>query len=288
MNQPPTEGLVPALSNVANRRARSVTSAVLAVVLAAALAAGAGLHRAPYLLAVGAVQAVLVAAWWTTVRPPGRTGVAVVGAAAAVAADVAVLLAGGGTLDPVLGVVAMAFVVAAVTQLLRGVARSGVTESFGSTMLLTVCGCALAGAVALRERPGGPDVLAVVVTAAGVGLAVAHLVDSVRAVPELSPGTGRGGLGVALGGAAGAFAAGVVGEFVVVPGLQSPVAAALVGGLVALTAVLVDVGQDCAAVGREQAGERVPPSWLGAALGPSWGLVAAVVGAYVVGNVVLA
>jgi hypothetical protein len=80
----------------------------------------------------------------------------------------------------------------------------------------------------------------------------------------------------------------VVGGFVVIPGLQSPVVAALVGGLVALTAVLVDVGQDCAAVGREQAGERVPPSWLGAALGPSWGLVAAVVGAYVVGNVVLA
>jgi hypothetical protein len=54
-----------------------------------------------------------------------------------------------------------------------------------------------------------------------------------------------------------------------------------------LTAILVDVGQDCAAVGRERAGEHVPSSWAAAALGPAWGTVVAAVGAYVVGNVVL-
>jgi hypothetical protein len=211
----------------------------------------------------------------------------VVAGGAAVAADAGVLLLGGGTLGPVLGVVAVAFVATVVAQLARGVGRVGVTEAFGSTMLLVVCCAALAAALALRDRPGGPDVLAVCLAAAGAGLVLAHAADAVRPVPELSPGTGRGGIGVALGAVAGAGAAVAVARVVVLPDGMSVGYTALVGVIVALTAVLVGVGQVCAAVGREQAGEQVPPSWLGTALGPVWGVVAAVVGAYVVGNVVL-
>jgi hypothetical protein len=287
MSQRTAEGMPPVPSGAPPGRRRAGTSAALAAILASAVGAGAALDRGPYLLLVGAVQALLVVAWWTTVRPPGRTGVAAVAAGAAIAADLAVLLAGNGTLEPVLAVVAMAFVATVVAQLLRGVGRSGVTEAFGSTMLLTVCCCALAAPLALRDRPGGTGVVAVVLAAAGAGLVVAHLADAIRPVPELSPGTGRGGVGVALGGAAGAVSAGIVAGLVAVPDVRSPVVAALVGALIALTAILVDVGQDCAAVGRKRAGEHVPSSWAAAALGPAWGTVVAAIGAYVVGNVVL-
>jgi hypothetical protein len=266
-------------------RRESVLAAATAAALTAALAGGAGLPGGPYLLLVVAVQALLVAGWWTVIRPPGRTAVVTVAGGAAVAADLAVLRAGGGTLGPVLGVVALAFVATVVAQLVRGVGRVGVTESIGSTKLLTVCCCALAGALALHQRPGGPAVTAVCLAATGAGLVLAHVADAVRPLPELSAGTGRGGIGVGAGAVAGAAVAAVVAR--AVPGGLSAGYAGPVGGLLALTAVLVGVGQACAVVGREQAGERVPVSWLGTTLGPVWGLLTGVVGAYVVGNVVL-
>jgi hypothetical protein len=290
MSQPTAEGISPPPPEravAAPGRAESALSALVAAGLTGAVAAGAGLPGGPYLLVVAAVQALLIAAWWTTVRPSGRTAAAVVATGAAVAADLAVLLAGGGTIGPVVGVVAVAFVATVVAQLARGVGRAGITESFGSTMLLTVLCCALAAATALRERPGGPDVIALCVAAAGAGLVVAHLADAVRSRPELSPGTGRGAIGIFLGGVAGGAAAVAMTRIVTVPDVLAHVYAAPVGVLVALTAVLVDVGQVCALVGRERAGEPVPVSWLGPVLGPGWGVVAAVVGAYVVGNVVL-
>jgi hypothetical protein len=288
MSQPTGEILAaPYPSAAAPGRREAALSALVAAALAAAVGGGAGLAPAPYLLLVAVVQAVLVAAWSVTVRPPGRTAVVVVAAAAAVAADIAVLAEGGGTVTPVLGVVAVAFVATVVAQLVRGVDRTGVTESFGSTVLLTVCCCALAAALALRERPGGPGVVAVCLGAAGVAMVVAHLLDAVRPFPEVSPGTRRGVLGVALGAVAGSVAAMGVAALVALPDGFSALYVALVGGIVALTAVLVGVGQVCAAVGREQAGEPVPPSPFGLWLGPAWGIVAAVVGAYVVGNVVL-
>jgi hypothetical protein len=290
MSQPPTGDTLaapypPATAAPGPREA--VLSAVVAAVFAVAIGGGAGLAPGPYLLLVGAVQAALVAAWWATVRPPGRTTVVVVATVAAVAADIAVLSRGGGTVAPVLGVVAVAFVATVVAQLVRGVGRVGVTESFGSTMLLTVCCCALAAALALRERPGGPGIVAVCLGATGAGLVVAYLLDAVRPFPEVSPGTRRGGLGVAVGAVVGAVAGVGAARLVAVPDGFTPLYAGLVGGIVTLTAVLVGVGQVCAAVGREQAGESVPASPLGLALGPAWGIVAAVVGAYVVGNVVL-
>jgi hypothetical protein len=257
---------------------------VVAAVLATAVGAGVLLGPGPYLLLVGATQAVLIAAWWSAVRPPGRTAAAVVAGAAAVAADLAVLRDGGGTLEPVVGVVALAFVATVVAQLTRGVGRAGVTESFGSTMLLTVCCVGLAAPLALHARPDGPPVVGICLAAAGAGLVFAHLADAVSPVPELSPGTGRGGIGVALGGAGGAFAAGVVAGSVT--DTVSPVVGSLLGGVIALTAVLLGVGQVCATVGRERAGERVPASWATIALAPAWGVVAAAVGAYVVGNVI--
>ncbi|HEY0357168.1 MAG TPA: hypothetical protein VGD11_01220 [Mycobacteriales bacterium] len=274
-------------SSAAPDRRAAVLSAAIAAVLALAVGMGAGLAPGPYLLLVGAVQAVLIAAWWVTVRPPGRTAVVAVAAVAAVTADVAVVGRGGGTVAPVLGVVALAFVAAVLAQLVRGVGRVGVTESFGSTMLLTVCCCALAAALALRERPGGPGIVALCLGATGAALVVAHLADAVRPFPELTPGTRRGGVGVALGAVAGSAAAVGTAAVVALPDGFTPLYVALVGGIVALTAILVGVGQVCAAIGREQAGEPVPASPLGLALGPLWGIVAAVVGAYVVGNVVL-
>jgi hypothetical protein len=200
-------------------------------------------------------------------------------------ADLVVLRDGGGTLEPVGGVVAIAFVATVVAQLARGVGRAGVTESFGSTVLLAVCCSALAGPLALHARQGGPAIVGVCLAAAGAGLVAAHLADAVSPAPELSPGTGRGGIGVAVGGAVGAVAGGLAARGVT--DAVSPVVAALLGGVIALTAVLVGVGQACAAVGRERAGEHVPVSWATVALGPAWGVVAAAVGAYVVGNVVL-
>jgi hypothetical protein len=287
----PTRGEIVAVphesSPAAPDRRAALLSALVAAVLAAAVGVGAGLAPAPYLLLVGAVQAVLIAAWWVTVRPPGRTAVVAVAAVAAVAADLAVIARGGGTVSPVLGVVAVAFVATVVAQLLRGVGRSGVTESFGSTMLLTVCCCALAAALALRERPGGPGIVAVCLGATGAALVVAHVLDAVRPFPELSPGTRRGGLGVTAGAVTGSVAAVGTAAVVALPDGFSPLYVALVGGIVALTAILVGVGQVCAVVGRGEEAEPVPASSLGLALGPAWGIVAAVVGAYVVGNVVL-
>lgn len=277
--------VLPVPATAALGRPQSAGAAVVAAVLAAAVGAGAALGPGPYLLLVGAVQALLIAAWWTAVRPPGRTAAVVVAGGAAVAGDLLVLRDGGGTLEPVVGVVAVAFVATVVAQLARGVGRAGVTESFGSTMLLTVCCAALAAPLALHARPGGPAIVGVCLAAAGVALVTAHLADAVSPVPELSPGTGRGGIGVALGGAAGAFAAGVAAGFVT--DAVSPVVASLLGGVIALTAVLLGVGQACATVGRERAGERVPASWATLALGPAWGVVAAAVAAYVAGNVIL-
>lgn len=270
--------------------ARSTAAAIAAAVAAVATLAlwfTAGGTVAVYAATVLLVQAALVAAWCVAARPPAPAGVAAVGLLTAVGVDAVGLWSDRTTAAPLVGVVAGAFGLVIVAQLVRGVTRRNVTEAFGASLTVALAVTALATTVPLL-RQDGRALLSAFLLASGTGVVVARLGDLVAPRPVVHEAVPRGLLGLGLGGFAGAGVAAL--SAAVSDPLSIPLAAA-VGWVVATAAVLADLGVGYARAGRLLTGhdDRRPAldAALSAVLGPLLGLAVAAPVGYVFGLVLL-
>jgi hypothetical protein len=239
--------------------------------------AGPGSARVPFAVVVFGVQVLYVLAWTMAMRPPALVLVAGVSLAVAAGADVAAVVPRMAGLAP-LGYVAVAgFVAGVFGQLVRPADRTRVTESLGSTLLIIVGVVAFATLIVLTRQPIGTQSIFVCLTATGVALTVARLVDAVLPWPRLAPQVPRGGAGVVIGAMCGTLAAGVIGIYLV--GF-TPTTAAVVGVVTAAAAVLADLAVGYAEAGRLMAGE-LPTMWVARHLqGPLGGFALAAPAAY--------
>lgn len=245
--------------------------------LAGMLIFGSRLDHIAYAAVCFAIQAVFVIAWTLGSRPPGPRVVIVSGIIGAMAADVAAVFSPEASLAPLGYAVAGTFVIGVVGQLVRGQGRARVTESIGSVAVVAVGVVALATPVLLSRYPVGTEALLACMLAAGAALVVARLSDLVLHHPQVSPQVPRGAPGVVLGAMAGTAIAGWAGSMVVglTPGL-----AAIAGLVVAMAAVLADLGMVFAETGRLLAGGDPSRGRVRALLGPLLGVAVAAPAAY--------
>jgi hypothetical protein len=240
--------------------------------------AGVGTARIPYAIVIFGVQALFVLAWTMATRPPGLYVVAAVGIVTAGVADFAAVAPTVATIAPLGYAAAAGFGVSVLGQLVRRADRARVTESLGSTLILVVGVVAFATLIVLTRRPVGTQAIVVCLTATGLALLTARLIDAFLPWPRLADQVPRGALGVVVGAMAGTAAAAALGGYI--SGF-SPRSAALVGMAAAGAAVLADLGVGYAEASRELAGEP-PTMWLARHMqGPLTGFALAAPLAYV-------
>jgi hypothetical protein len=191
-------------------RARNehLVAAGLAAVVTSALAVAAHAGRAPLLVGVGLLQALLVVAWVVGTGLPGRIGGLLIGAGVAGAADAVLCVRDRASLAALLGVLALAIPAVLVHQLSRGVVRVRVTESMSGVIAISTAGASAASYLALSRAAEGGLLVSASVVAVGVGLVAGRLIDIVLPVPrfaqEVPHGLFGAGVSIALGSAAGA------------------------------------------------------------------------------------
>jgi hypothetical protein len=257
-----------------------VAIAAFALLLAFGLVLGSGATLVGFSVVIFGAQVLFVLAWTVASRPPAPWVVGGVGVLAGAAATVSVNIPVTASLAPVGYVVAGAFVVGVVGQLLRGSGRHGVTESLSTTMIVVVGAASFSALIVLDRRNGGGQVLVAGMVAAGLAVAVARLCDVLVPNPRMAPRVPRGSTGVVAGAMVGTAAAGVVGGMLV--GLR-PLTGALTGMVAALVAVVVDLGTGYAEAGRRLEGEA-PFMWLARHMqGPLGAFAFAAPACYVVG-----
>jgi hypothetical protein len=220
--------------------------------------AGPGSVRLPYTIVIFGIQVLFVLAFTMALRPPGMPVVAAVGLLTSVAAAVAALAPPQATVAPLGYVAAAGFAAGVIGQLVRREGRIRVTESLGATLVIVVGVIAYASLIVLTRLPIGTQAITVCLTAAGVAVMVARLVDTVAPWPRLAPSVPRGSLGVVLGAMLGTAAAAYLGSYL--RGF-SPSNAALIGLVTAVAAVLADLSVGYAEAGRRPAGEP-PAMWV--------------------------
>ena len=177
--------------------------AALTLALAGALALGAHTADVLLLLAVLAVQGLLIFGWHRALDVPGALGGMILSAATALAADVALLVRDDARpLTPVTGVLGVAMLGALVHQLTRRPDRARLTASLTATTMLVVL-VALGALYLPAEETRGEAALVALVAAATVAAAGAELLPSTAVV--------RGAVAVVVGLAVGAVFGGVTG-----------------------------------------------------------------------------
>lgn len=185
-------------------------SFAVALACAAGLAVTARVGATALLVAVAVTQALLVVSWVLVTRLPGRYGALVIGALAAAAADVVVSVWPHGQLGTLIAVAGLALPAMIVHQLVRGAARSRVTDSLGLAAMLVVMVVGLPALVQLRHELRGAlagQASSGVAAAIGGALALGLLVDLMAPLPRFDPRVPRGllavvaaaGLGSSLG-----------------------------------------------------------------------------------------
>ncbi|HEU4347257.1 MAG TPA: hypothetical protein VFR35_05660, partial [Actinoplanes sp.] len=152
-------------------RLTHLAAALLAVVITAGLVVATRWDRPGVLVAVAALQAVLVPAWVYGTALPGRIGGTLIGLGAAAAADAALVVRDRVSLLALLGVLGLVLPALALHQLTRGVVRVRVTESLAGIALLVTAVVALSVLVALARAVDGPRLVAALAAGAGAGLA---------------------------------------------------------------------------------------------------------------------
>jgi hypothetical protein len=207
--------------------------------VAAGLLVSTRWDRPGVLVAVAVLQVLLVPAWVHGTALPGRIGGTLLGLGTAAAADAVLVARDRVSLLALLGVLGLVLPALVVHQLTRGVVRVRVTESLSGIVLLLTAVVGLSTLVALARAVDGPRLVAVLGVGAGVGLAVARLVDAVAPAPRLADDVAHGLPALLAGGLAGAAAGALAGA-----GAAGPLDAAggaLLGGVVALLAALLTV-----------------------------------------------
>ncbi|GID15152.1 hypothetical protein [Actinocatenispora rupis] len=265
-------------------RLGAVVNALAAVVLFGVPLVAARLDRPILVAACVLVQVAFVVSLVVGTRRPGPAVVAVVGLGAGLVADWYAGFGAAVSLAPFGYVVAGGLLAAAVGQLARGGGRSRVTDSLASTMYAVIGAVAVPSAVMLTRHEHGVAALTTLLGAAGAGVVVARLIDTVWHSPRASAPVARGVLGVVVGGVVASTATGyAVGVATGLPAVGSAVAGLVMG----LAAVLSDIGVSFGSSGRELSGEPrhgAPARFL---LGPAFAFAAAAPVAYVLGWLVL-
>lgn len=220
------------------------------VVLATALLAALPTFLGPVglLVAVGALQLGLMAAWVVATGIRGFLGSLAVGAAAAVGADLAMLLPGRVRLDGLLVVLGPAFLVSVLHQMTRRAPRRYLVASLAGVLLLVSCVCALAVLLMVGRTAGGSRAVVTAALAVGAALTAAHLVDLLLPWPAIAPGVPRGLLGVVIG----VLAAVAVSLLRRDGGPVSVLTAATSGAALGAVAVLMGLGASYVVVERAQ------------------------------------
>lgn len=181
---------------------------LLSAVLAGALALVAVPGSVPLLLALLVVQLLLGLGFLAVVDAPAAGGAFAVVAVSVVVADV-VALNGDGSVSGLAGVAALALVASLFHQLARR-GRSRVTESLADTLVAVVLLTGMACLIALRELDGGAEAVSVALAGAAGALAAGRIGDRVAPRPALAVGATRGWPGLLLALGAGALVASVV------------------------------------------------------------------------------
>jgi hypothetical protein len=240
------------------RRLLSAALGGLAALVTVALVVGAQLNHPSFALVVFGVQVLFVVVWTVASQPPAPRIVAGLGLAVAVVADLASALAGRATLAPLAYVVVGGFLAGVLGQLLRRAGRVRVTESLGSSLIVTLGAVSYASLIVLSRNPLGTQVIDGCLVGVGVALFVAHVADLIAPVPRVAPPVPRGGVGVVVGAMLGTAAAGLTGYLV--DGLTT-LPTALAGLVAVVVALMVDLSADYAEASRVLAG--APPAlWL--------------------------
>jgi hypothetical protein len=240
------------------RRLLSLAIAGFAALLTTGLVVGANTAHGSYAVVIFFVQLLFVVVWTVASRPPAPRIVAGVGVAVAIGTDIAAVWTRPASLAPLAYVTAAGFIVGVIGQLTRPAGRIRVTESLGSTLMVTLGVVAFATLAVLSRKPAGTQSLVACLCAAGIGVVVARLCDAVAALPRIAPQVPRGGAGVVLGAMAGTAVAGLIGQVMDgIPTLQ----AAIAGLVTAIVAVMVDLSVGYAEASRHIDGDA-PALWL--------------------------
>jgi len=240
--------------------------------------------RTSYAVVIFGVQVLFLLAWTMAMRPPGMKVVAAAGLLTAIAADFAAVYPDVAGLGPLALAAVVGFVAAFIGQMITGEARLRVTESLGATLLVVIGVVSFATLIVLTRIPKGTQAIVVCLTATGVALLVARLLDTVAPVPRIAAQVPRGSLGVVVGAMAGTVAATIWGSYLVGFG---PKEAAFIGLAAAGAGVLADLAVGFAEAGRELAGDA-PTMWLARHMqGPLGGFALAAPVAYAISAIFL-
>jgi hypothetical protein len=160
---------------------------------------------------------------------------------------------------PLLGVAAVGVVLALIVQFALRVTRLRIRDALGTTVLIGFGVVGFASLIALTRKPIGTQAVVVCLAAVAVALVVARLTDAIFPKPRIAPQVARGATGVVLGAMLGTLTAAALGSVLVLP--FTPAKGALLGLIVAGTAVLLDLAVNFTEAGRSLAG-AAPMFWL--------------------------
>jgi hypothetical protein len=279
----PADGPLVEAPPVPVRRLLSVAIAGFSALLTVGLifgaqTAGPGTARIPYAVVIFGAQLLFVLAWTMAMRPPATAVIAVVCVLVAAGGDLAAVWPEQATIAP-LGYVAAAGLLAGVlAQLVRRADRIRVTEALGTTLVIVIGVVAFGTLIVLTRLPAGTQAITVCLSATGVALVVARLVDAVLPWPRMAPQVPRGASGVVLGAMIGTLVSAVEGRYI--EGF-SPTSGAIVGLVAAGAAGLADLAAGYAEASRQMAGDP-PTMWIARHMqGPLGGFALAAPVAYV-------
>jgi hypothetical protein len=181
-------------------------------------------------------------------RPPALRTVFAIGIVVGAVADVLAVTTGTPSMWPLIGTAAAGFVVALGAQVIRAADRARIRDTVASTFFIVFGVVAFATLIALTRKPVGTQTVLVFLTATGVALVTARLLDAVFAKPRIAPQVPRGGTGIVVGAMLGTLAAAGLGSVLVLP--FTPANGAILGLVAAGSAGLVDLAVNYGEAGR--------------------------------------
>jgi hypothetical protein len=245
------------------RRALSVAIAGFAGLLAVGLILGAQTSgpdaRAAYAIVIFGVQSLYVLAWTMAMRPPALKTVAVISLAIGALADVVAVTSDTVSLWPLVGIALLGLALAVAGQVLRAADRSRIRDTIASTFFIVTGVVAFATLISLTRRPVGTQAVLVFLSATGVALVTARLIDAVFPKPRIAPQVPRGATGIVVGAMLGTLAAAGLGSVLVLP--FHPANGAVLGLVAAGAAGLVDLAVNYGEAGRVVT-EPAPTLWV--------------------------
>jgi hypothetical protein len=262
-DEPEAEDEAEEIEVVPVRRPLSLAIAGFAALLATGLILGAQTSgpdaRTPYAIVIFGVQLLFLLAWTMAMRPPAPAVVAGVALAGGLLADYLAVRTETPRIMPLVLVALGGIALVVIGQFALRVDRLRVRDALGSTVLIVGGVVALATLIALTRKPGGTQSVLVCLSAAGIAVLAARLIDAVFPKPRIAPQVPRGATGIIAGAMLGTLAAAGLGSVLVVP--FTPAKGALLGLVAAALAVLTDLAVNFTEAGRGLADEA-PTFWL--------------------------